>query len=95
MSSIKIVAVPPGQAPEQVRREWVGLVIPLPEQSSGGLQAGVLGGRPQNVGGYQVSTREALRLLNEKAPEAAQWFLDRVSLNSQLVFAKDVCEYQP
>jgi hypothetical protein len=27
---IRIVAVPPGEAPEEIRRKWVGVRIPLP-----------------------------------------------------------------
>ncbi len=29
MDAIKIVDVPPGEAPQQVREAWVGLVLPL------------------------------------------------------------------
>ena len=54
MGSIKIITTPPGQAPEEVRQEWVGLIIPLAEQETGGFQMGVLGGTAKNVGDYQV-----------------------------------------
>lgn len=92
MSSIKIIAMPPGQAPEAVRREWVGLIIPMPEQETGGLQMGVLGGKSQQQGGYQVETETALDLLHKKCPEAAEWFWDNGFLGGRLVFARDVCE---
>ncbi len=95
MSSIKIVSMPPGQAPEEVRKEWVGLVIPLPDQETGGHQIGVRGGKAQNAGGYQVDTKQALQLLNEKAPTAAEWFLMNAMLSSRLVFSKEVCELVP
>ena len=35
MASIRIVGVPPGPAPQWVREEWVGLVLPLPEGPMG------------------------------------------------------------
>lgn len=35
MASVRIVSAPPGDAPEEVRRAWVGLVVPLPRGSSG------------------------------------------------------------
>jgi hypothetical protein len=35
MACIRIIAVPPGPAPEWVREEWVGLVLPLPEGPMG------------------------------------------------------------
>ena len=34
MSAIRIVDVPPGEAPEHIRRAWVGLIIPLPHGRS-------------------------------------------------------------
>lgn len=84
--------MPPGQAPEAVRIEWIGLEIPLPEQEIGGFQMGVLGGESTNEGGYQVDTSMALHLLEKKSPEAARWFYDNALLFSRFVFAKEVCE---
>lgn len=50
MSTIKIriIAVPPGEAPEHIRQAWVGVVIPLPpppfDRLRGLPTAGVLSG---------------------------------------------------
>jgi len=30
MKCIEIIAVPPGEAPEEIRKSWIGVVIPLP-----------------------------------------------------------------
>jgi len=30
MKCIEIIATPPGEAPEEIRKSWVGVVIPLP-----------------------------------------------------------------
>ena len=95
MSSIRIVSTPPGQAPDEVRKSWVGLVIPLPEQDNGGLQMGVRGGKPKQLGGYQVYTTEALDILRKKSPEAAEWFEENAFLSLRFVFAKEVCELIP
>lgn len=94
MSSIRIVSTPPGQAPEWVRKEWVGVEIPVVEQPVKGIQVGVRGGKPQNKGGYEVNTADAIEALRKKSPEAAKWWEDNVPLASisHLVFAKDVCE---
>ena len=94
MARIKIIATPHGQAPEWVRKGWVGVEIPLPEQTSGGVQMGARGGKAENVGGYQVDTDAAIAALKEKAPEAAQWWKDNVPLQAilHLVFSKVVCE---
>ena len=95
MSSVRIISTPPGQAPEWVRKGWVGVEIPLPEQiSEGGIQVGVRGGKAQNVGGYRVVTSEAIEALQKKSPEATEWWMNNVPLSSisHLVFSKEVCE---
>ena len=35
MASIRIIKVPAGEAPAEIRRAWVGLVLPLPEGKFG------------------------------------------------------------
>lgn len=105
MPKIRIIAVPPGQAPKMIREQWVGAVIPLlEEQRIVGLQTGVLGGEQdsQNVGGYRVDTDEAICALAEKntpdAKSAAYWWIDwRENTRSgrdslALVFDKNVCK---
>ena len=93
MGTIRIIATPPGQAPEWVRNEWIGVEIPLTEQLSGGLQFGVLGGQAENVNGYQVNGSDAFRALEKKSNAAAMWWLNEApwALANKLVFAKDVC----
>jgi hypothetical protein len=92
MDSIKIIAIPPGQAPEEVRREWVGLTIPLPRQETSGFQMGVLGGLAKNIGGYEVRSRDAFDLLLAKSQPAWKWFVEHGFLGSHPVFAREVCE---
>ena len=94
MSSIRIVSTPPGQAPEWVRKQWVGVEIPLAEQKSGGIQMVARGGKPENTGGYQVDTIKAVEALQKKSPRAAKWWEENVPLAAipQLVFSKDACE---
>jgi hypothetical protein len=88
---IRIVATPPGEAPEEVRREWIGLELPLaggetgarlvrtggvltgPRTFLGKLFALVLGQSGQHYG-YVIDAPQALMLLAEKAPWAAQWW---------------------
>ncbi len=94
MSSIRIVSTPPGQAPEEIRRQWIGVEILLPEPESGGIQMGVLGGKAENTGGYQVETITAIEALRKKSPEAVEWWEANVPLAEipRLVFSKEVCE---
>jgi hypothetical protein len=95
MDSIRIIATPTGQAPEEVRKEWVGMVIPLPPQETGGITLGVLGGPAQNQNGYQVLSRDALDLLLAKSQTAHRWFLLNAFFGSRLLFAHEVCELLP
>jgi hypothetical protein len=47
---VLITAVPPGEAPEEIRQAWVGLVLPVAEGESGPTELpgfGVLSGRPE------------------------------------------------
>ena len=92
--NIRIVSTPRGQAPEWVRNEWVGLVLPVADQSAKGVQAGALGGRPENQGGYPVNTTVALEALESKSPEAATWWKSNLPLARcpQLVFGREFCE---
>ena len=97
MTQIRIIAVPPGQAPEWVRKKWVGLILPISEAAPTGEQRGVLGGKPENLGGYRVVLEEAMKILREKNPEAAEWWKTNTSFppGSKLVFKKDVCKLLP
>jgi len=100
--NIKIIAVPSGEAPLEVREQWVGLVLPVdPSYEALGRIGfiGVLGGPPdqENMGGYPVKTQEAIRLLEEKSPEAARWWRSLPHLNflDYLVFGRKFCELVP
>jgi hypothetical protein len=46
------------------------------------------------MGGYHVSGAEAVRLLRERDPEAAEWWERNAPyvLDNELVFAREVCE---
>ena len=61
MSAIKIVAVPPGEAPQQVREARVGLVLPLAlPQKRRSLGAGVLTGHKDAPSTLLVASDEAI-----------------------------------
>ncbi len=77
VKEIRIIAIPPGEAPEDVRRAWVGLVLPVARVSRGPhliRSFGVLTGRAQLTCGYAVPARAALDILARSAPEAAEWW---------------------
>jgi hypothetical protein len=96
MAQIKIIAIPPGEAPEWVRREWVDLVLPIAEKIPKiAVLSGVLGGKIEDFeGGYPVKTETAIQLLSEKNARAAQWWNDNVFPKRMplLIFQFSVCK---
>jgi hypothetical protein len=64
---IKIIKTPPGDAPEAVRKEWVGVIIPLADSDSRPRYTmGIAGGEPQNQDGYEVLVTDAVEALHNK-----------------------------
>src|SRR5450432_2223289 len=79
---IKIIAVPAGEAPEEIRRAWVGLEIPLPAGKRGllvGQSSGTASAKQGAFRGYFVDTETAVSLLAERAPAAAAWWRQNAS----------------
>lgn len=86
---IEIIAVPPGEAPEDVRAAWVGMILPLARDGRHrAMMSGVLTGAKSPIGraiagltgkwkqgdGYAVDARTALVLLAREHPDAARWW---------------------
>ena len=86
---VRIIAIPPGEAPDWVRERWVGLVLPLrlaqPMRAGAWgvltgprtvLQQlmGALGGRAARHRGWVVDSRRAIELLEIDHPDAADWW---------------------
>ena len=86
---IRVVKTPPGEAPETVRKAWVGLtlealgrraicaetvgVVSKPRTRFGVLVARLLGGTRLEHG-YVIDAGHAIEVLTTHAPEAAQWW---------------------
>jgi hypothetical protein len=93
-STIRIIAIPPGEAPIWVREEWVGLELPALGYSGPrrfftfGLFSfprsilaqcwGLLRGRANRISGYAVQSVAALDILATSSPEAAAWWRQNV-----------------
>jgi hypothetical protein len=89
-AKIRIVAVPPGEAPLWVRQQWVGLELPLTRYTGlkRALGFGVLSGPPGWIGqiwgalvgravlakGYAVEGAKAVEVLESSSPDAAAWW---------------------
>lgn len=90
MPSIRIIATPPGEAPDWVREKWVGLKLPL-AMGKGAMRvrgvgvltaprsffaylAAVFRGQTQMIKGYIVHTDAAIHVLEAASPDAAKWW---------------------
>jgi hypothetical protein len=100
-NSVRIIGVPSGEAPIEIRKEWVGLVLPLmpgrddPYQLSGrGFLSGKASTEPMI--GYLVSAHEAVEILASKAPDAATWWRTfarpYITPGKAFMFEEHVCE---
>lgn len=91
MKTIKIIKTPPGQAPEHIRDQWVGVeILTQNEKDDGtGLRDGV-----ENIGGYKVSPTDAINALKKAGKkEAADYWWKEHNLGAiSLIFRSDCCE---
>jgi hypothetical protein len=89
--------MPPGEAPELIKKEWIGLELPIEERPAS-IEVGVVSGKIGQTEGYFVRIEEALRILETKSPAAAQWWRDNTLLCpatkrlTGLIFSTYVCE---
>ena len=88
--AVRIVAVPPGEAPLWVRQRWVGLDLPVVRYAAHGRllafgvpsippswpaqSAAVLCERTERITGYAVAAALAVNILAKVSPEAAAWW---------------------
>jgi hypothetical protein len=98
---IRIVSVPPGEAPEKIRAAWVGCVLPLfattDDPRVGKQLKGVLSlrneGRPQ---GFAVRVVDAVGALEKHNAEAARWWRETtphlIQPGKLFVYPGEACE---
>jgi hypothetical protein len=98
---VRIIATPPGEAPEAVRRAWIGLQLPLAPGESNTPRvlplAGVLSGQEgEPVVGYVVEGKAAVAALEFHDSAAARWWRENVPgatyRGYRLGFPAEVCE---
>jgi len=92
MQFIRIISIPKGNAPLSIRRQWLGLKLPLATASNPRSDKE---DERQNEGEeYVVNADQALSVLYKSSPKTAN--LLRRNLppvpNNQIVFAKNICE---
>jgi hypothetical protein len=91
MSKIRITSTPPGFAPEEIRKQWIGIEIPImgieDPKTAGNLRTGT-----ENLGGYEVSPKEAVEALKKAGKHEAVKFWTPYISAPKFVFKKEVCE---
>lgn len=93
MSSIRIIAIPPGFAPEKIRKQWLGVVIPMPsEEEIAEDPPSGFGIGSDNVGGHLVLRTTAIKSLRDAGKDEAANFWDSLPLGRFLQFKQEVCE---
>jgi hypothetical protein len=100
VAHLRILRIPPGEAPEDIRRAWVGVALPLSQCESTPRQKetmGVLSNQEEGTAtGYAVGGRKAVNALETQAPDAASWWRENAShvlaKGYQLFFPLDTCE---
>src|SRR5207253_2971180 len=97
---VRIVTIPPGEAPEEVRRAWVGLELPLivgqVHTEHIAAQQAVSHQAVNAPNSYAVEGRAAVAILEAASPDAAAWWRQNaphvLASGYQLIFPADVCE---
>ena len=91
---IRIISIPSGDAPESVRADWIGLVLPLavlgvhdvdtvgllsrPKKGFGSFFAH-LAGRTKKEQGYTVEAARSIEILATHSPAAANWWRENAA----------------
>ena len=97
---IEIIDMPEGEAPEWVRKEWIGLKLPLfygasPNTCCRGV---VTWDKVPCGSGYNVLVIDALKILSLESPEAVKWWKEEsiykeVGIEGGLfIFNEKACE---
>jgi hypothetical protein len=98
---IRIIAPPPGEAPDRIRAAWVGCVLPLfattDDPKVGKKGTGVVSGeREDRPEGFAVRVTEAVSALERHNAEAARWWRENtphlLKPKKLFVYSGDVCE---
>lgn len=93
MSSVRITAIPPGFAPEDIRKQWVGVELPLAsEEEIAQDPPSEFSISSDNTDGYLVLRDKAIEALYKAGKKKAVDFWSSLPLGRFLQFKKEVCE---
>jgi len=90
---IKIVKIPKGPAPEEIRKQWVGLIIDYADYLDGDEVNFLNGQRPPKRKAICVPKLAAIDSLQKKSRQAAEWFMENIPSGMRyLTFGEDEVE---
>ena len=96
---VRITSVPEGEAPESIRRAWLGLVLPVwttTDGRDGIIQTGVISGKSvPPLKGYVVYSSDAIEILGRTNREAQSWWETHALQSGSFTFAEEWCEIVP
>jgi hypothetical protein len=100
VAHLRIVRLPPGEAPEEIRRAWIGTELPLKRRQLKPQVVRTVGVQTNSAGqpeaGYAVDGKLAVAALASHSPAAADWWREHaphvVMRGYQLEFPEGVCE---
>ena len=93
---VKVIKVPSGEAPEDVRREWVGLTLRAIDEPDSCQEMGIV--NLEDIPPRQhvhVPAGAAFEVLAQKSPGAAAWFRRHVPPDVNINFGLDEVEILP
>ena len=85
---IRITSRPAGDAPDAIRDQWIGLVLPVHKEATKPPTAATANPNVELRGGYEVRLQDALRILGHQHPDARDWW----QRNTMIVFEKTCCK---
>lgn len=92
---IRIISRPEGGAPEYIRDEWIGLMLPRLGRNTHPISDVMTHELVGMTGGYTVRLDDALEILGKKSQSARHWWVTNVHIQGDLVFDEDCCEIVP
>lgn len=93
MTRIKILITPASFAPRHIRRDWVGIVLPLAtEEELSSNPVSVMALRKQNVGQFIVLLSKAVYALRQAGRDTAADYWEAQIKGEYIVFHEKVCE---
>lgn len=93
MSTIRVTSTPPGREPEEIRKQWIGITIPLAtrEEIAQDPPSDIRLG-DENRNGYLVLREKAILALRASDRREAAEFWASLPAGRYLEFKNDACD---